>query len=398
MKYYELFEKLECMNGRKIKEEIIKNHESPFLLDIFDRTFNPYKQTYINKIKDVKFGTVKEFDDIISLFDTLTSRKITGYEAKKTVWEYMKLQPELKRKWDIRILLKDLKIGISGKTINKIFGKYIPLFEVMLCKKVENIDKLIFPLIAQPKLDGIRCLKIGDSLISRSGKAIANEKLYEHLKDIIKHTDFVFDGELYSHTVTFNDILSNINSEDKDLDLSIRYVIYDLISKKEWDNAESEAGYNDRIAHIKLLIKDARNCEIIEGKIVNDRSELNNYYNRCLDYGYEGIMVKNPHGRYQWKRVDQTIMSKIKPTESHDLKIIDFKEGEGRHEKSLGALVCDFNGVTVFVGGGYSDDERRQLWNNKTDLVGKWIEVQAQEVTKDGSLRFPVFGRIRDDK
>jgi len=61
--------------------------------------------------------------------------------------------------------------------------------------------------------------------------------------------------------------------------------------------------------------------------------------------------------------------------------------------------VCELpNGKKVNVGGGYEDHERDTFWKKRKQLVGKIIEIKYQDVTKGGSLQFPVFVRFRPDK
>jgi len=401
MYYYELFEKLEGTSGRKDKEKLIQENWSEKLKQIFLRVYDFNRQSYTNKfIKEEISRQTREFYDIIEIFDFLNEKGSANNESRNEIFWYLKNTSENKicQKWDKRILLKNLKIGISEKTLNKLFGNFIPTFEVMLANKVEKIDKLEFPIIAQPKLDGIRCLKIKKSLIGRNGKSISNEKLYEYLKDVFNEENYIFDGELYSHELTFNDILSQINSDNKELHPSIKYTTYDLLTLDEWKNKKCETNYNDRWMKIKNFINSKENCEWIGGIVCESLKQLNEYYEKCLSDGYEGIMVKDPKGKYEWKRVKQHIMGKIKPTEDFDLIIKDFQEGEGRNEKSLGAFICDFNGISVKVGSGFDDKQRKEFWENKNNLLNTWITVKAQEITKDGSLRFPVFVRIRDNK
>jgi DNA ligase-1 len=402
MKYYELFEELESISGRKEKEKLIKDNWSEELKQIFLRVYDYNRQSYTNKfikepLKCENIENVKNVD-IIELFDYLSSKGSANNNSKNEVYWFLTYLSELEAKWVKRILLKDLKIGVSEKTLNKLFGDFIPTFEVMLAKQVESLDSLTFPLIAQPKLDGIRCLKIGKTLMGRNGRATSNERLHLYLHNLIKEENYVFDGELYSHKLSFNDILSQVNSDSKEIDTSIKYVVYDILTKTEWENQECKTKYFDRWSRIKSFTSISKNSEWIGGKIINNVHELNEYYEHILRDGYEGIMVKDPNGMYGWKRVDQNVMGKIKPSEDFDCKIIQVKEGTGKYEKKMGAFIVDFNGVKVNVGSGFNDEQRNEFWKNKQDLIGKWISVKAQEKTIDGSLRFPVFIRIRDDK
>ena len=81
-----------------------------------------------------------------------------------------------------------------------------------------------------------------------------------------------------------------------------------------------------------------------------------------------------------------------------DVQCIDVFEGEGKNVGMLGGIIVDVNGVMCRVGSGFTDDEKRYYWKNKNEIVGKIVEIQYQQKTNDGSLRFPVFLRVRDDK
>ena len=74
-----------------------------------------------------------------------------------------------------------------------------------------------------------------------------------------------------------------------------------------------------------------------------------------------------------------------------DLVVVGVQEGEGAFAELMGALVCDYNGVQVKVGTGFTVEERYEYFKNPP----KMIEVDYQEITKDGSLRFPVFVKDR---
>ena len=91
-------------------------------------------------------------------------------------------------------------------------------------------------------------------------------------------------------------------------------------------------------------------------------------------------------------------MIKVKSFFDVDLMVIDFKEGTGRHSGKLGSILVDFNGVEVNVGSGFDDDMRAQVWDNRHEYLGMTAEVRYQEITPDGSLRFPTFVCWRTDK
>ena len=85
-----------------------------------------------------------------------------------------------------------------------------------------------------------------------------------------------------------------------------------------------------------------------------------------------------------------------------DLPVLDFEEGTNRHAGKLGAIITEYKGCKLKVGSGFSDELRKEIWNNKEDYRGLTMVVQYFEETTNQqgglSLRFPVFLDFRMDK
>jgi ATP-dependent DNA ligase len=144
--------------------------------------------------------------------------------------------------------------------------------------------------------------------------------------------------------------------------------------------------------------------------------------------GLEGAMVKTYDGAYEKKK--SHLWQKIKPEETIDLFINGFFNGEenAENENRLGGAIVWHKGVNVRVGGGWSSDDRDQLWEDWQHdaailgidpkvgfkpgyfisiatvhdrgfkFLGRMLEIEFNEVTPDGSLRHPRAVRFRDDK
>lgn len=122
------------------------------------------------------------------------------------------------------------------------------------------------------------------------------------------------------------------------------------------------------------------------GSLTNPSSaDIDDQLRRANELGYEGIVLR---------RGDDWI--KIKPFQSHDLPIIGFSEGSGKHRGRLG-FVTTTKGA---VGAGFTDSEREVLWVEAKAgrLIGQVIEVTCMQLTDHGNLRHPVFIRMRPDK
>jgi DNA ligase-1 len=135
---------------------------------------------------------------------------------------------------------------------------------------------------------------------------------------------------------------------------------------------------------------------VVRHEVLANTKEIMALHNTIVQAGYEGAMVKTMDSSYQFGRSYDVM--KVKEFHDVDLPIIGLEEGTGRHEGRLGAVKINFNGVIVKVGSGFSDEEREQVWDDQYNFLGRMIEVRYQEVTPDGSLRFPTFVCFRTDR
>ena len=107
-------------------------------------------------------------------------------------------------------------------------------------------------------------------------------------------------------------------------------------------------------------------------------------------------MIKDLDAPYKFGRGYEVM--KLKSFHDVDLKIERLIEGTGKHSGKLGSVVVNYHGVEVQVGSGLSDELRDTIWTAPDEYVGRTIEVRYQEVTPDGSLRFPTFVCFRNDR
>ena len=107
-------------------------------------------------------------------------------------------------------------------------------------------------------------------------------------------------------------------------------------------------------------------------------------------------MIKALNAPYTFGRSHDVM--KYKAFHDVDLKIQGLLEGTGKHSGKLGSIIVVFNGVEVQVGSGLTDELRETIWNAPDDFIGRLVEIRYQEVTPDGSLRFPTFVCFRNDR
>lgn len=313
------------------------------------------------------------------------------------------------------VFTKSLKLGVDVKLVNKAFGKgFIPVHEVMLGSSRDKLrlkDGEWFSL--SQKLNGIRATYVQGKMISRQGKEI---KGLDHIIIPLKwvnndiEEDMVYDGELIRKNVdsipdndNFRLTTSIVNAEGNDKS-ELEFVIFDCLPYKEFINGESKLKYKDRRMELECAVAyidtDAR--EDIRAVPIfyqgTDQSEIDKQLTITDELGYEGLML-NKDSVYECKRTTNLI--KIKSFKHSDLRIVDVVEGEGKYVGVLGAIIVDYKGNKVNVGSGFTDEQRKEYWAIKEELIGKIAQIKYKEVSKNKdtgleSLQFPVFEMLRE--
>ena len=160
----------------------------------------------------------------------------------------------------------------------------------MLAGKCEQPEALSFPVLATPKLDGIRCLKIGGRALTRSFKPVSNRFAREWIEANLP--DGV-DGELMLRGGTFNATTSAIGRESGEPDFVFH--VFDYVSDG------CDVPYACRMQELARLPQWDRVEKVLPVEIKN-AEELAAFEERCLAEGYEGVMVRDPAGPYMCGR------------------------------------------------------------------------------------------------
>jgi len=406
IKVCQVFETISKTSGRLDKEKLLKENESEELKLLLKLAFNPYilfgVKDFSPKVTSTQFPVVLSFYGVESLAQSLSSGEIVGDMAKKVLEDKLSCNDPLVVKYLTAVFKKDLKIGVDVKTINKVFPNLIPTFDVGLGAKFDEkyfLSKKNWGV--QFKFDGLRsiCIVDGDgnaSFFSRTGNPQYN---FGHIAEEIKSLglkNVVLDGEALASDwyETASIVHSEKNVEGK-VTTNLKYYIFDYLTLEEWKTKKS-LPYNCRLERIRTMFITSKYLHKTVTTNISSLEEATQAFEKYFAMGYEGAMLKNMDAPYPFKRSRDWM--KLKNTETYDVTIKSYEEGLGRNDGRLGKFICDFNGVEVDVGGGYSDAQRIEFWAKRDEMISKTIEVKCQEVTKDGSLRFPVFMRVREDK
>ena len=382
------------------KLAILRETKSELFEDIFSCAYDHFKKYGVSKLdlESIEYTTAQADDkwyfDMFSILILLQQRSLTGNAARDAVTVHMSRVCKEDAEVFAFILKKDLRIGAGVGLINKVYKDLLPEAFCMAANKYDA-KRISYPVWADTKLDGVRCIAyfngISVMLMSRNGREFKNySAIEEELMSLNLPEGTVLDGEItMGH---FQDLMRTISRKEDGVELSqdAMYNIFDMPAQ--------DKTLRDRLYDMSLLpIGDKAHLRLVTGNIFDNEEQLLEFYASQLADGQEGIMVKNLDGLYEYRRAWG--WQKMKPEHTDDLKIVGYEEGRGKYEGKLGAIICELeNGETVHVGSGFEDEEREKYWQDKENLIGHVAEVKYQEKTRDGSLRFPIFIRFRQDK
>lgn len=283
-------------------------------------------------------------------------------------------------------------------------------------EKGESMAGLSFPLIASAKIDGIRCLVINGKAHSRSLKPIPNR----HVSKLLSFNDLSgLDGELLiGDGSSFQKVTSGIMSHDGEPEFSFH--VFDCFDSP---NAAYEARirhYHAKVAAVAHVLGDI--VKAVPVKRVRELAELEDFTAECLAAGFEGAMVRLPHGPYKFGRATfkEGFLTKIKPFEDDEAEVVGFEEQMqnnneattnelGRTKRSshqankvgkltLGALVLNHPKFGEFrCGTGFDDAIRLEIWNNMPKYFGKLVKFRYQVAGMKDKPRIPVFKAFRHE-
>lgn len=428
-KPWEIIAELESDNSRLFKESVVRREAEADNAEFFTGVKMCLDAMVTFGIKQVPektedTGDGLPWDKFQEHANGFISRDLTGNTARDVVKYLMALAtPEQWNLWYRRILIKDLRCGVSEKTINNVVKKInpeyqVPVFTCQLAHDGANHEsKVCGEKLIEVKLDGVRVLTIAYPTgrvdqFSRNGKELLN---FGHVKDQFSRVadgltePWVFDGEVMSSS--FQDLMKQVHRKDNVAAGDAVLYLFDMLPLKDFEHGICGTPQSVRHEQLKTWFEDKVflqlvNVQVVENELVDldtgaGQRRFAEINSTAIAGGYEGIMIKDPGAPYELKR--STAWLKQKPFIEVTLEVTDVEEGTGKNLGRLGALVCsgqdDGRLITVNVGSGFSDALRDSIWSDRDGVIGQLVEVRADAVTQnqDGtySLRFPRFKTFR---
>ena len=428
LKPWQVIAQLEADNSRLVKESIIAKEAEAGNAEFFEGVRMALDCMVTFGVKKVPThggpdGQGLPWSAFKELADNLSSRSLTGHAAKEAIELCLSAAKQSEwNDWYRRILIKDLRCGVSEKTVNNVVGKKhkayaIPVFTCQLAHDSANHEtKVAGQKLIEVKLDGVRVLTIvypnGQvDQFSRNGKELLN---FDHIKTQFAKTvtgitePVVFDGEIMSSS--FQDLMtqvhrkSNVTADDAVLHLFDFIPLKDF-QKGKWANIQEQRSEKLK-AWKDLWADETPNVQVVGQELVDldtpaGQKRYKEINAQAIAGGYEGIMLKDPKAGYECKR--SVAWLKLKPFIEVSLTVVGVEEGTGKNVGRLGAIICegedDGKDIAVNVGSGFTDANRDEFWGARNKVFGQVVEVRADAITQnqDGtySLRFPRFLRFR---
>lgn len=400
------------------KTAILKeNKDNELLQKVLFYTLDSFKKYKISEKTFETYGCLQSsYSDIFTLLDVLSANNINDNLKNEAVGFVNSADEKLQDLFKC-MLIKDLRIGIAEKGINKVFKDLIPTFSCMLSESIfknNNMQRVQGKeFIITQKLDGNRILAIKQNnkveFYTRQGKPL--EGLVELEEDFRSFpNNMVLDGEILLENK------NNLNSDElfretmkecrkKGTKHGLYFNAFDLVTLEGFGKGIDTTPCAQRKENLHNLIETNNFTHIVEVPILykgRDLDKIDEYLQLAISKGQEGCMVNLCEAPYEGKRVKTQL--KVKAMNEIDLRVVGVFEGEGEFKGTLGGvkIVLTHEGkqYDVAIGSGFSKKEREIFWEDSSLIIGKIIRVQYFEISQNQcggySLRFPVFKGICD--
>jgi len=290
-----------------------------------------------------------------------------------------------------------------------------------------DLDTLTYPLIASTKLDGIRLIVKDGKLFTRSLKpqmSASIQSRFKWLADFSKEARIIFDGELYSPSISFSDLSGQCRAYNAPIAEDLSFYCFDLLHEP-CETTEQKI-YKERLKEVSthVCLLPCPFFKEVHTKVVNSRKEVEDYFEEVLVQGYEGLILRNPNGGYKFGRgtLKEGIIYKVKPFQTFDAKIVgivqstEVREGVEKKVNELGRSVTSkkqadrvlidkasafevlYEGKPLKVTIAMTDEEKIEIWKHRTSYIGKCVEYRGMLVGAKDLPRHPTTIRMREDK
>lgn len=411
------------------KQRILQEYDSPELVELLFATYDPFTLFNVSiQPKQVPqpgtYSVNERFEEVKALLRFCENSKSNKQNRERAV---ALLEDLNKGSQDllVGVLNKNWKAGLGAKNVLKVFPGLFKEFLVQLANTYDRKAKKHIAVkrwLLSYKLDGLRCIALRESsdenydkgrwfLYSRKGKEfITVNHLKPELEALYSRFGWTFfDGELYKHGLSFEEIQGPVMAYTQGQVPDMEYHVFvvgnaeKFLRQEDPNHVDPIGGPPEKFApHIHFT-----QIGLCEADEVEDKLE------EAFEQGYEGIMLRDPDQNYDYKRSNALLKlkSSLKDEEEgeviSDCFVVDIEyndlfpviEDEKLHTERLlvRLVVQQEDGVLCKVGSGFSLDFRRYYTQHPYELLGCKIEAKHQGYGKNGRMRFPRLHKVKKD-
>lgn len=274
-----------------------------------------------------------------------------------------------------------------------------------------DLQKLKFPMLLSPKIDGIRALVVDGKLMSRSMKLIPNA----YTQALFGRPELEgLDGEL----VVGNPWDKNLMQQTTSGVMShggrpnVEFFVFD-----KWNDPRRFMDRINFVHNLTMTFDPQERVSALAHYDVYSHDDVVFWEHRFLAAGYEGVMLRDPNGPYKQNRstLREGILLKVKRFQDSEAVVLDYellnrnlnektKDERGYSKRStsqdgkvaddlIGSLlVRDLHtGVVFSIGSGFSESQRYQLFNSRDSLRGQIVKYKSFSIGVKEKPRFPIF-------
>jgi len=420
--------------------------KNPILKEFFTRAYD-WKITYGISYKEPKtlpkmasafgpnYNVSEEWDIFLEILDQLASRGLTGLSAVETIDRFIKVVPPERAVWYIRVINRDLRVGVNVNTFGEIWPDLRSSFAVSLAEKFSSTTEINYPVAVEPKCDGLRI-----TLVFQDGKGVGKTRSGKEYNEVLQHImdelgpqigTGAVDGEIYANwekdgplsmyggkrykspwgktsAMLKTGYSGGVFCRDRvfeemwvELRRDLNFWAFDIMNLDVYDPAIAmdKTPFVERRAKLASIVNklgDNSSTVLMPQIIASNREELDEAHVQNMDE-YEGSMIKMLDAPYFPSRT--SAMLKRKEEEFLDGVIIEVLPGTGRNSNWAGSYKVRLRNGAETSCNVRGDANRKDHWNRRDELIGTIIEMTQQKDAKavSQSARFPVFMRLRDD-
>jgi DNA ligase-1 len=414
----EYVDKMKATSSTLAKQAILKEYkDNTFVRSCVVYALNPYWRYNVTskqvkqyqKSKNGGFTDAPAYDSIFKLLDTLQRRVVTGHEAIRHILRFVHHNYKYT---DLiySILDKDIETRANATLVNKVWGKgFIPKFDVALAKSYDDVEiELDDGWYASRKLDGLRCIcRIGERGDARffTRKGLEFYTL-DVLKEAVKRSqlrDVVLDGELCimrDGLEDFKQISKEYNKKDHTISMP-KFFVFDILDRSEFDEGLSTRTLMQRLGSLNVELPDG--FELLEQDMVLNTDQVDKALDEAVALGHEGLILRKNVG-YKGRRSNDILKVKQFKDAEYIVKQVLFDEmrfiedGKDVTRKVMSSVRITHKGEDVFIGSGWSKQERIIFYQCPELILGKEITVRYKQESIDSngkvSLQFPTVKSI----